>query len=99
MQRFREDVIPLLDEDKKELIVLALLDIIKRDSVLDGDKKLSFEKYIGTTKKALLSQSEFELADFLASIFLYTVAAGVVNTVGKSCIKGINIEYLKQFLQ
>ena len=56
VQRFREDVIPLLDEDKKELIVLALLDIIERDRVLDGDKKLSFEKYIGTTKKALLSR-------------------------------------------
>lgn len=57
VQKFRENVIPLLDEDKKELVVLALLDIIEKDNVLDGDKKRSFVKYIGQTKNALLSFS------------------------------------------
>lgn len=94
VQRFREDVIPLLDEDKKELIVLALLDIIERDRVLDGDKKLSFEKYIGTTKKALLSQGYFALDEFLAGVFLYTTAAGVMNTVGKETVKELTSDYI-----
>ena len=96
VQRFREDVIPLLDEDKKELIVLALLDIIERDSVLDGDKKLSFEKYIGQTKNALLSQGDFALDEFLAGVFLYTTAAGVMNTVGKETVKKLTFDYISK---
>jgi len=96
VQRFREDVIPLLDEDKKELIVLALLDIVEKDSVLDGDKKLSFEKYIGQTKNALLSQGDFALDEFLSGIFLYTTAAGVKNTVGKETVKGLTLQYISE---
>lgn len=91
VQEFRKNVIPLLDEDKKELIVLALLDIIENDDVLEGEKKLNFGKYMGATKKALLSQGVFALDEFLAGIFLYTVAAGGVNTVGKETVKGIDM--------
>lgn len=98
-QKFAEDVIGLLDENKKLNVVLALLDIIQKDVVIDDDgptgKKISFEKYVGTTKNALLSQSEYVLSDFLASIFLYTVAAGVVNTVGKEYIADLTFEYLE----
>ena len=94
VQKFLENVIPLLDEDKKELIVLTLLDIIERDDVLDDDKKLSFEKYIGQTKNALLSQGDFALDEFLAGIFLYTVAAGVKNTVGKQGVKELTPDYI-----
>lgn len=95
VQAFNKEVIPLLDEDKKELIVLALLDIIENDDVLDGEKKLNFEKHIGTTKKALLSQGVFELDEFLAGVFLYTVAAGIKNTLGKQCVKELTIDYIK----
>lgn len=94
VKKFLEKVIPLLDEDKKELIVLALLDIIEKDLLLDSDKKLSFEKYIGKTKNALLSQDDFVLDEFLGGIFLYTVAAGVMNTVGKETVVQITEEYI-----
>ena len=96
VQKFRKDVLCLLDEDKKERAVLALLDIIQRDTVLDDEKKLSFEKYVGKTKNALLSQDEFVLDELFAGIFLYTVAAGVVNTVGKPTVKGITVDYLNK---
>ena len=96
VQKFRKDVLYLLDEDKKERVVLALLDIIEKDSFLDAEKKLSFEKYVGKTKIALLSQDEFAFDEFLAGIFLYTVAAGVVNTVGKDTVKGITVDYLNR---
>jgi hypothetical protein len=95
VKEFRKKVIPLVDEDKKELVVLALLDIIEKDDVLDNDKKLSFEKYIGQSKKALLSQGDFALDEFLAGIFLYTAAAGVVNTVGKQCVKELTADYIE----
>lgn len=94
VRKFDENVLRLLDEDKKEKTVLALLDLIAGDTVLDGDKKLNFEKYVGTTKNALLSQDEFVLADFLAGIFLYTTAAGVVNTAGRSTVVRLTEEYI-----
>lgn len=94
VQKFRENVLCLIDEDKKERVVLALLDVVERDSILDEEKKLSFEKHVGKTKNALLSQGEFALDELLAGIFLYTVAAGVVNTVGKETIKGLTPEYI-----
>ena len=94
VQKFRDSVLCLLDEDKKEQVVLALLNVIERDSVLSEEKKLSFEKYFGKTKNALLSQGEFALDELLAGIFLYTVAAGVVNTVGKATVKTITSDYI-----
>ncbi|MFD0942921.1 NACHT domain-containing protein [Savagea faecisuis] len=94
VQKFRESVVCLIDEDKKEKAVLALIEIIEEDAILDGEKRLSFEKYMGRTKKALLLQDVFALDDFLAGIFLYTVAAGVDNRVGKETVKGITLEYI-----
>ena len=98
IRKFGEDVISLLNEDKKLQAVLALLDIIEKDTVLDDDssdgKKMSFEKYVGTTKNALLLQSAYVLSDLLAGIFLYTVAAGVVNTVGREAVQTITPEYI-----
>lgn len=98
-KKFADDVIGLLDENKKLNAVLALLNIIQRDEVIDDDsasgKKRSFEKYVGTTKNALLSQSDYVLSDLLAGIFLYTVAAGVVNTVGRESIAELTLEYLE----
>lgn len=97
-QKFADDVVGLLDENKKLNAVLALLNIIQSDEVIDDDsaagKKRSFEKYVGTTKNALLSQSDFVLSEFLAGVFLYTVAAGVVNTVGKDFIDELTPEYI-----
>lgn len=98
-KKFADDVVGLLDENKKLNAVLALLDIIQRDEVIDdvstSGKKRSFDKYVGTTKNALLSQSEYVLSDLLAGIFLYTVAAGVVNTVGKESIVELTSEYIE----
>lgn len=93
---FRETVLCLIDEDKKENMVLALLDIIKDDTILDGEKRRSFELYMGQPKKALLSQDVFALDEFLAGIFLYTVATGVDNKVGKETVKGITPDYINR---
>jgi hypothetical protein len=94
VQKFGEKVLCLLDEDRKEQAALALLDVIEGDPFLDNGKKRSFEKYLGKTKNALLSQGEFALDELLAGVFLYTVAAGVVNTVGKETVRGITLGYI-----
>ncbi|MDL2288168.1 hypothetical protein LJC32_02170 [Oscillospiraceae bacterium OttesenSCG-928-F05] len=94
--RFAENVLPLLDEEKKALAVLALLDIIESDVELDGSKRASFNKYFGTTKSALLGQSVFVLHDFLAMAFLYSSIA-VKNEVGAECIHLIDENYVGSF--
>lgn len=98
-RKFADNVIGLLDENKKLNAVLALLNIVQRDEVIDDDsasgKKRSFEKYVGTTKNDLLSRSDYILSDLLAGIFLYTVAAGVVNTVGRESIAELTLEYFE----
>lgn len=97
-RKFADDVIGLLDEDKKLNAVLALLEIVRSDNLIDDEsttgKKRSFIKYVGATKSALLSQSVYVLPDFLAGIFLYTVAAGIVNTVGKETISVLTPEFI-----
>ena len=90
---FQIKVLELLDEDKKALAVLALMDIIRQDETLDGTRKHTFEKYLGIKKDALLAQSELLLSHFLAGLFLYTVVIGK-NTDGRECVKTINEDYL-----
>ena len=94
--KFQETVVPLLNEDKKSLAVLALKDIIKRDVELDNDNKMSFEKYLGRTKEEIAVQTDFELAEFLAGLFLYTVVS-VKNTIGKQYVGEIDEDFILGF--
>ena len=88
---FQIKVLELLDEDKKALAVLALMDIIRQDETLDGTRKHTFEKYLGIKKDALLAQSELLLSHFLAGLFLYTVVIGK-NTDGRECVKTVSVK-------
>ena len=92
---FSKKVIPLLDPNKVKLAVLALLDIITNDVTIDEDTIVNLVD--GTTKRALLTQSDFVLGDFLAGTFLY-VASFVENTVGKSFVEEINENYIQAFV-
>ena len=88
---FEADVISMIDPDKCEQAVLALRYLIDNDKAIEDVKSESFEKYMGTTKNALLSQGECVFTDFLAGIFLYTVVC-VVNTVGKNFVSDIFVK-------
>ena len=96
--RIATDILPLLDEDRKPLAVLALLGIIAEDTVIDIEKQRSFEKYLGKTKSALLSQDEFVISEIFAGILLYTVIA-VQNTEGKSTAPVIDKAYIDKFAE
>ena len=102
VRKFATEVVCLLTENRKTAAVLALLDVIKNDETLDDDgfdgEKLSFNKYMRTTKSALLTQSDFVLSDFLAGVFLYTAAAGVMNTIGKATVRKINSPYISRLV-
>jgi len=90
---FKQNVLPLLDDNKRALIVLALKEIIESDTTIEPDTPV--EKVNGITKATLLSQDTFILADLLAGIFLYTVP--VTNRDGEESIEEITDEYLHGF--
>ena len=90
---YLKKVIPLIDPNKRKLIILALRDIIAEDETINDDTVVDI--VTGTTKKTLLSQSRFVLSDFLAGIFLYT--ASIDNREGKETIKSLTEEYVLSF--
>jgi hypothetical protein len=94
VQKFKDDVIHLLDEDKKEQAVLALLDLIDGDLTLDSERSKSFEKHLGMGKSELLSQKRYYLDELLTGIFLYTTATGIDNKLGKDTVKDITINLI-----
>lgn len=96
IKEFENAVIVLLRMDKKEQIILALLDIIEKDATINNKHEVGFKKYFGKTKKDQLSQDEYVLSDFLARIFLYT-AAEVDNKEGETFIEAITDEYIADF--
>ena len=65
---FSENIIHIIDYNKRELFVLALLKIIMDDeSILHND---IIEIVSNSTKRELKVQNEFVLSDFLAGVFL-----------------------------
>lgn len=95
-KKIAEDVLPLLDEDRKVLTVPAILDIIKDDLSTNEQRHLSFKKYFGLDKAQLLAKREFVLSEFFASVLLYTIVS-LKNTDGKLCAKEINTNYVNSF--
>lgn len=92
--QLEKQVSPFIDEDMKGKVVIALLDIIRRDKCIDFEKKESFQKYLGLEKQQLLQQSEFVFSDFLAKILLYTIGGNVSNRVGAQYVKIITADYI-----
>ena len=67
-QKIKSTVIPLLDSDRKDLLVPSLFDIIASDTVIDNEKSGSFQKYVGQNKSSLLLQREVSLPELLAGL-------------------------------
>lgn len=76
---FAETVSPTLADDQKSLVVLALLDIIRKDSYIDKEKSVAFREYFGFSRADLLHQINFPFSDFLSRALLYTTRGDVDN--------------------
>ncbi len=94
--KIHETVLPLLDPDRRKLIVPAVFGIISSDAIIDGEKKESFQKYVGKDKPTFLAQKKIVLHEMLAGILIYVVAA-VINTEGKESAKKIDRAYVDRF--
>lgn len=91
---FKQNVLHMLDSNKRSLIVLALKDIIASDNTIEPDTTV--EKVNDMTKETIVRRNAFVLADFLAGIFLYTV----LNVENRNCENSVNEitdEYIQTF--
>lgn len=91
---FKQNILPLLDGNKRSLLVLALKDIIASDDTIEPDTIV--EKVNAMTKETIAGRDSFVLEDLLAGIFLYTV----INVENRNCeesVKEITDEYIQSF--
>lgn len=89
------EVIKYIDVDSKSKIVLALRDIISKDSTLNNEHKETFNIIFGKSQKDFVMQYEYSFSELLSKTFLYTLYFGEKNMVGKNCIEYITKEYIE----
>jgi hypothetical protein len=92
---FKQNILHMLDSNKRSLIVLALKDIIASDDTIEPDTIV--ERVNSMTKETIVRRDTFVLEDFIAGIFLYTV----LNIENRNCedsVKVITDEYLLSFV-
>ncbi len=94
IDRFRTDVTPYINEDKKAKAILTLLDIIKKDKIIDFENKEEFKKFCGKYKNEMLQQEKFEFSDFMGKLLIYTTYSNVKNTDGQSCVQMLTQDYI-----
>lgn len=76
---FKQNILQMLDSNKRNLIVLALKDIIVSDDSIKPDTVV--ELVNSMTKEDIIRRNAFVLEDFLADILLYTV----LNVENRNC--------------
>jgi hypothetical protein len=91
---FQLNIIPLIDPSKVKIALLAIKDIIATDDTINADVVIDTAN--GISKESLLSETTFNLSDFLSGAFIY----GVNNSRNRDCetaIGEINSDYIKAF--
>ena len=91
---FSENVIPLLDLNKKGNIVLALRSIIAEDTDITDDREV--EVINGLTKADILAKNSIVFEDLLAGLFIYIVKNTVNNKQEKN-VRGITDAFIRYF--
>lgn len=87
---FQQKVIPLLDPNKRKLVILTLRNIISSDTTINA------ETVIGeVAKQELISEYTVNYSQFLADVFLY--AAMVKNGDGYDSVIDITNDYIAAF--
>lgn len=96
--KFASSIIQLLDEDKKELAILMLIDILKKDPTTK-ERSRTFQKYISMSPDTFFGRNSFDLNELLAGLFLYCLLSGKNNCPeGRETLKEIrNSNYEPSF--
>lgn len=88
------EVAPHIKEDGKKIIILALLDIIRKDKSLEQQNRELFEDFFGLYKDELLQESKFEFSDIVCKALLYTTYGGVQNKYDRGDVFVISDDYI-----
>ncbi|MEG1926673.1 MAG: hypothetical protein RR415_13105 [Ruthenibacterium sp.] len=94
VQHFMSEVVPLLDNNKKSNIFLALKDIIASDDSIAADTVVECVNNI--TKDKLATYTTVVFHEFLAGVFLY-LALYLDNRNCGAAVKEITDEYIQSF--
>ena len=93
---FIDVIIPALEEGRKRNAVLALKNIILKDTTIADTTQLGTISSL--TKDELKNKNEFVLSEFLTDIFIYAVAK-TDNTIEKSFTKSIKKNFYAAYNQ
>ena len=86
---FGDNVVPLIDDEKKRMLVLALQDVVKSDPHVRASRALTFQEEVGMSASEFIACQSFNLAHLLAGLFLYTVLI-FDNRSGKDTVARIS---------
>ena len=95
IENTKSGVLPLIREDMYAKMLLALLDIIRKDVTIDSEHKEDFKKFFGVSKGDLLQKTSFNLPTFLGEMLLYTTCCNIGNMAGKPFVKEITIKHIE----
>ncbi len=93
---FTTNVIPVLEEARKKNAVLALKNIILKDTTIADTTQLGTISSL--TKNELKNKNEFVLSEFLTDIFIYAIAK-TDNTAEASFTKSIKKDFYAAYNQ
>ena len=63
-------------EENKSVLVIALLEIIKKDTYID-ERKDSFKKFFGMTKDEFLNKGKYSFWELMVQVLFYTTLSGI----------------------
>ena len=85
-------------EDEKSAIILMLIDIIRRDTLINTEQKYAFKTYFGMDKLDFITQEKFSFAELITRCLLYTIC-GINNRKGsKEIVNEITNDYCSDLL-
>lgn len=91
---FKENLLQLLDLNRRATMILALKDIIAHDSEITDDRELELVNKL--TKAEIITRDTFVFEDFLAGLFLY-IAIYTSNNKREKDVREITDTYIKNF--
>ena len=94
VENFKRNILPMLDQNKRKALLLSAAAIVNRDDIIKEDTVINRIK--GTTKAELAAQTDFDLAEALAGLFIYA-ALELNNKEGADSLCEITNKFIISF--
>ena len=88
---FRYNVSPLIDPNKRQIVINAIKAIIKDDDTIKNDTTII--KSGNLSKHQIINANTFEFSEFVSGVFIYCITT-TNNIDGKETLTKITYEYL-----